>query len=52
MTSNHDHCCYYQKANIVKVMYEMGCKLIDEIEYFNGQHLGLFLEKQRIHYVN
>ncbi|WP_279176750.1 class I SAM-dependent methyltransferase [Campylobacter insulaenigrae] len=43
----HDHCGYYQKASIVKVMYEMGCELIDEVEYFNGQHLGLFFRKTK-----
>lgn len=44
----HDHCGYYQEATIVNIMNHLGCKLIEKVEYFDGQHMGLFFQKKQI----
>lgn len=41
----HDHCGYYQKASIINVMASLGCEFVEEVYYFDYQHLGLFFKK-------
>ncbi|EAK6248889.1 class I SAM-dependent methyltransferase [Campylobacter jejuni] len=42
----HDHCGYYQKGVIANIMKKLNCELVEEVYYFEEQHMGLFFRKK------
>lgn len=41
----HDHCGYYQKGVIANMMQKLNCELVEELYFFEEQHMGLFFRK-------
>ncbi|EAH7752241.1 methyltransferase domain-containing protein [Campylobacter jejuni] len=41
----HDHCGYFQKGTIIKIMQYYGCELIDSVNFFEDKYIGLLFKK-------
>lgn len=41
----HEHCAYYQKNVLINIMSELGCSLVEVLDLYNGQNIGLFFRK-------
>ncbi|MCR2124560.1 class I SAM-dependent methyltransferase [Campylobacter upsaliensis] len=41
----HEHCGYYDKATLCNALALLGCELVDDVKFYDGQWIGLFFKK-------